>query len=284
MAKKYAILPCNGLDKAFGAIAREVALRVVADNGGEIICPVLLNNSPPRYEKTLKDFPLMIVDGCGTRCASKLANLLKLNIARKVLISDEVKKSALKPEDGLSLGPVGLELARSIADWAAEERPEEMGISPAPDFSSPVEYMTFTYDKYLFRVPKDGFFFNENDCWVRVGGGGRARVGVSDYVQQNLSDMTFFIAPEIGSVINQFDESGTVESTKSTMDLISPVSGKIVAVNTALEQRPEIINEDPYEKGWAVELELTDFESDRDLLLDGAAYLEIIKRKVAEGH
>jgi glycine cleavage system H protein len=112
--------------------------------------------------------------------------------------------------------------------------------------------------------------------------GGRARVGLSDYTQQNLTDVTYFDPPEVGSVIEQFDELGTVESAKASTSPISPVSGKIVTVNSALVNSPGLINEDPYGEGWIVEIELGDFESEKDLLIDGRAYCEVLKKKVAE--
>lgn len=283
MARKYVILPCNGLDKAYGPLSREIALVLVEDTGGELICPVLLNSAHARYEKPLSEFPLLVIDGCGTKCASKLANTLNLKIDRKVLVADEARSSALKIEESIAPGPMGLEFARAVATLIAEDMPEDIPEIPIPEFPSPVDYVTFTQDKYIFRVPKDGFLFNENDCWVRVSDK-RARVGVSDYVQQKMTDMTYFEPPKVGQTIEQFDEVGTIESVKSSMDLISPVGGTITAVNTALIANPEIINSDPYEKGWVAELELTDFDVDSDLLLDCPAYLDVAKSKAAETH
>lgn len=281
MPRKFAILPCNGLDKLHGPLTREVALALIKETGGEIICPVLLSSARPRYEKILGETPLLVIDGCGTRCASKLATSLDLKVDRKVLIADEMKTSALKPEDTLTPGPNGLEFAEALATLLAEDMPDEQPEELSADFDSPVEYTSITHDKFIFRIPTEGFHFNENDCWVRVKGS-RARIGVSDYVQQSLTDITYFDPPAVGREIEQFDDAGTVESIKSTMDVISPVSGKIIAVNTDLVDKPEIINEDPYEKGWIAELELADFDSDSELLIDGTAYGQIVKKKAAE--
>jgi glycine cleavage system H protein len=101
-------------------------------------------------------------------------------------------------------------------------------------------------------------------------------------MQQNLTDITYFEPPEVGSVIEQFDELGTVESAKAATSPISPVSGKIVAVNSALVNSPGTINEDPYGKGWIAEIELGDFESERELLLDSRAYGDVLAKKIAE--
>ncbi|OFY12906.1 MAG: hypothetical protein A2X11_14165 [Bacteroidetes bacterium GWE2_42_24] len=134
----------------------------------------------------------------------------------------------------------------------------------------------------MFRVPGNPqIYFNENDCWAYVIGN-RARIGVTDFVQQNLSDILYFTPPEIGAEIDQFGEVGEIESSKSVFELISPVTGKVISVNKTLEQKPELINENPYESGWVAEIELTDFESDKELLIGFDKYFEIIKKKVED--
>jgi len=281
MSGQYAILPCNGLDKNAGPLARELALNLAAEAGGEIICPVLLNTAPSRYERATAEMPLLVIDGCSTRCATKLANRLGLKIGEKLLVTDGAKDAGVTVEEGLTPGPIGLALvARLAADFVAKAAPSVAQESPA-DFETPVEFITVTYDKYIFKIPAAGYFFNENDCWVRVIGD-RARVGVSDYVQQSMTDITFFDPPRLGAEVSQFDDLGSIESAKAVMDVISPVSGKIVAVNSELVDRPEMINEDPYGKGWIAELEPQDFDSDKGLLLTGEEYSPIVKKKAAE--
>ena len=87
--------------------------------------------------------------------------------------------------------------------------------------------------------------------------------------------------PEIGATIEQFDDICTVESTKAAFEVVSPVSGRVVLVNEALEDAPEAINEDPYDS-WIAELELSAWEEDRTLLVDGPAYAAEVERKAAE--
>ena len=130
-------------------------------------------------------------------------------------------------------------------------------------------------------MPKDGFYFNENDCWAYVSGN-TARVGVADFVQQSLPDILFFTPPAVGADVEQFGELGAVESGKAVFEVVSPVSGKIIAINEELSSTPEMININPYEKGWIAEIELSDFESDKELLLDFEGYFKILKRKVDE--
>lgn len=278
---KRAVLACNGLDKQYGAIARELAIRLFETQGAEAICPVLLNNSPVRYEKALTDTTLLIIDGCSTRCASKLANRLGLKVDEKVLVSEQAKNAGLEIGESLRLDPVGMQLVELIAQelLAPKEIPAQE--THSAEFDSPVDFITVTYDKFIFKIPARGYLFNENDCWVRVIGN-RARVGVTDFVQQNLTDITYFEPAEVGKHVEQFDEVGSVESAKSMMDALSPVSGQIVAVNTQLVDSPEMVNEDPYGKGWLAEIELTDFDADRELLLEAAAYAKIVEKKAAE--
>lgn len=132
--------------------------------------------------------------------------------------------------------------------------------------------------KWTFRVPKD-LLYNENDCWTRIEGH-RARVGITDFLQSMATDIIFVEFRDVGTEIEQLDEVASFESTKTVLDLISPVSGVIVEVNEKLSERPELVNQDPYEEGWFAVLKLKNFESDRDNLLDATRYFEVLKRKV----
>ena len=144
-----------------------------------------------------------------------------------------------------------------------------------------VDYASFSKGKFVFKVPKEAYYFNENDCWVFIKNG-FARVGVTDFVQQNLSDILFVDFPEIGRKIEQFDDVGSVESGKSIFELVSPVSGIVTAINDVLEEEPERVNESPYEKGWIAEIKLTDWDEDIEMLISYEEYFEIMKKKVEE--
>ena len=281
MQSSFAVLPCNGLDKLAGVLAREIALVIAQDEAGEIVCPVLLNALRARYEKTLSEHPLMVIDGCGTRCASKLAAELGLKAARKAIVTELAKEIGHALADSLVANASDLEFARDCAGSILQDGVSEAVVEPSDEFEPPTEFVTVTHDKYVFRIPAEGYFFSENDCWVCVRGS-RARVGVTDYMQQNTTDITYFEPAEVGRRIEQFDEIGLMESAKTTLDMLSPVTGKVVAVNRALADNPELINEDPYGRGWVAEVELADFEADRELLLDSAAYAKIVQKKAAE--
>lgn len=276
---KRAVLCCNGLDKPEGVLARQLAILLSESEGIEIICPVLSNNSPTRYEKVLADASVLVIDGCPTRCASKLASKLGAKISDKVLISERVK--SLQTDIGKSLRPnsAGIQLVETICS-ELKAPTDKASADESAEFLPPSQFLTVTHDKYIFKIPAEGYLFSENEFWVRVIGS-RARIGVTDYMQQNLTDITFFEPAKIGAEIDQFDEVGAIESAKSMVDVLSPVSGTIIAVNTALENNPEFVNEDPYDRGWVAEIELTTFDVDKELLLGPEAYSKVVERKAA---
>jgi glycine cleavage system H protein len=199
-----------------------------------------------------------------------------------MLVSDMVKASGESLEATLRLTPKGMAVAEKIVAQvvSALSAPSAQTAS-AVAWDAPTEFLVVVYDKFEFRVPKEGFWFNENDVWVRVEGN-RARVGISDYMQQRLTDISYFDPPPSGAVVEQFGELGSVESTKAVFEIIAPASGAVAAVNHEVEDTPELINEDPFGRGWLVEIELATWEEDKELLLDAADYAQTVERKAAE--
>ena len=124
-----------------------------------------------------------------------------------------------------------------------------------------------------FDIPQDLYYLDTHE-WVRVTDG-TARIGISDFAQDELGDVVFVDLPGEGEEITAGDSFGVVESIKAVSDLYSPVSGTVRAVNDDLESAPELLNEDPYGEGWLLEVELAD-ESELDDLLDADAYDEQI--------
>lgn len=283
MGRSYAVLPCNGLDKNAGGIAREIALALGERSDSELICPVFYRVAEARYSKVAAEKPLLVLDGCSTRCASRLAAEKGLKIAAKVTVSEEAKARNVSLPKGLRLDEAGLSLASAIVEaLLAEEKKEDTAREDL--FAGMVyDYEIYKKDKFIFRVPRSGFLFNENDCWAYVVGH-RARIGVADYVQQSLSDIMFVTPPAIGARIEQFGEMGTIESGKAVFEIVAPFTGTVTAVNEALASSPELINEDPYAKGWIAEMELADLEGEREFLLDFAGYFDVLKKKVDEFH
>ncbi|MDD3365183.1 MAG: putative zinc-binding protein [Syntrophomonas sp.] len=286
MSKSYAILPCNGLDKLAGSLSREIALRIAEQTGSEIICPTFYRVSDVLYNKVAAEKPLLVIDGCGTRCAGKLATEKALKVAAKINVAEESKKYNIKLGSSLRLGENELRLCDLLVNNILKDELEDKAGQEVKDtvlMPAEIDYEIYQKDKFVFRLPKEGFYFNENDCWAYVVGN-KARIGVTDYVQKSLSDIMFFTPPEIGSEIEQFGEAGAIESGKAVFEIICPVSGVVTAINDELLDYPEYINDNPYEKGWIAELELTDFESDKELLLQFEEYVKIMKRKVDEFH
>lgn len=284
MSKSYAILPCNGLDKCAGCVSKEVALTLSENTKSEIICPVFYRVADAKYSKLAQEKPLLVIDGCSTRCASKLAAEKNLKIAEKINITEEAKENNITLSSSLRIGENERILVRAISDKLTAEQKSKAGAEDSIAFPESLTYDIYKKDKFVFRVPKDpGFFFNENDVWAYVAGN-KARIGVTDYVQKSLSDIMFFTPASIGNEIEQFEEAGSIESGKAVFEIVSPVGGKITAINEKIIEAPELINQNPYEEGWIAELELSDFESDKDLLHEFDGYFSVLKRKVDEFH
>jgi len=284
MPEKYAVLPCNGLDKCAGQIAREIALLVAEQTASELICPVFYRVAAARYDKIAKENPLLVVDGCATRCASKLAAEKGLKICRKMTVTEEAQKRGVNlAVEPLRLKQDELALAAVLAAELLKEEDAVDGKVAAAAYPRPENYIIHKKDKFIFRIPPEGFYFTENDCWVQPVGS-RARIGVTDYVQQSLSDIMFVTLPAVGTEVEQFGEAGSIESGKAVFEVVCPVSGRITAINSDLLAAPEMINQNPYEQGWIAELELTNFSEERDFLLDAEGYLKVLKKKVDEFH
>ncbi len=123
-------------------------------------------------------------------------------------------------------------------------------------------------------VPDDVRYSSDHE-WVRVSGGGTARIGITDYAQNSLGDIVYVQMPEPGATVSVGDAIGEVESTKSVSDIIAPVTATVISRNEALDATPELVNSDPYGDGWMLEVELTD-PSEIDGLLDAAGYAALI--------
>jgi glycine cleavage system H protein len=124
------------------------------------------------------------------------------------------------------------------------------------------------------NVP-DQLRYSSDHEWVSRDGS-RVRIGITDYAQDSLGDVVFVQLPALGETFNAGDTIGEVESTKSVSDIYAPVSGSVIAVNDALVDSPQLLNEEPYGDGWICELELAD-ASQVDGMLDAAAYRGLVE-------
>jgi len=107
--------------------------------------------------------------------------------------------------------------------------------------------------------------------WARVEDDGTVTVGISDYAQASLGDVVYVECPEVGSTVAAGDQAGVVESVKAASDIYSPISGEVIAINEALEDTPEIVNESPYDDGWFFKVK-PDSIDDLDTAFDSEAY------------
>lgn len=125
------------------------------------------------------------------------------------------------------------------------------------------------------NLPEDVRYSNDHE-WAKVTGD-NVRIGVSDYAQDQMGDIVFVEMPDVGDTFDAGDEFGTLESVKAVSELYAPIGGEVVAVNEALEDAPELINQDPY-GGWIMEIKPENAD-DVQKLLDRDAYLELLKEQ-----
>lgn len=121
--------------------------------------------------------------------------------------------------------------------------------------------------------PKDLRYSSEHE-WARVEGD-RVRVGITKFAADKLSDIVFVELPAVGAVVTFMQPFGVIESVKAVSDIYAPVSGRVVEVNTALRDAPEVVNSDPYGKGWIVVVEPSD-PKELERLMTVDQYLKVI--------
>jgi len=142
------------------------------------------------------------------------------------------------------------------------------------------DFMEVTYDKFTFRVVK-GYFYHSGECWAREEEG-LVIVGVTDFLQTNAGDVAFIELPEVGAEVVQGGEAGVIETIKTTVTLISPASGTIQEVNTALEDEPQIINSDPYGEGWIMKISPSEWDKNKEQLMDADSYFPVMEEKIKQ--
>jgi glycine cleavage system H protein len=124
------------------------------------------------------------------------------------------------------------------------------------------------------NLPEDVKYSDDHE-WAKLDGDA-VTIGINDYAQDQLGEIVFVELPETGDTFSKGDEFGSVESVKAVSEIYIPISGEIVAVNEALEDAPELVNESCYEGGWLIKVKPEDL-SELDALMDKAAYLQMLK-------
>ncbi|MEM2969496.1 MAG: glycine cleavage system protein GcvH [Candidatus Bathyarchaeia archaeon] len=116
-----------------------------------------------------------------------------------------------------------------------------------------------------YEVP-EGLYYSKDWMWIKVEDG-KVRIGITDYAQKQLNEVVFAELPKVGDEVVKGEPFGTVESVKSVSDLVAPVSGKVLEVNSEVSSTPGILNEDPYNKGWILVVSPTNLEEDLKALM-----------------
>ncbi|MEJ2599347.1 MAG: glycine cleavage system protein H [Anaerolineales bacterium] len=142
------------------------------------------------------------------------------------------------------------------------------------------EFLEFSVDKFTFRVATDRYY-NAEGVWAKAENE-QVRIGLSDFLQQRSGDVAFAEVKAQGTTVSFGEEVANIETIKVEIALPSPVSGKVVEVNPAMDEAPEAINQEPYGKGWLAVIQASDWESERSKLLDPEAYLAHIKQEAEE--
>jgi glycine cleavage system H protein len=126
------------------------------------------------------------------------------------------------------------------------------------------------------NLPEDLRYTREHE-WARLKGS-RVVVGITQFAQDQLGDIVYVELPDVGDPVKKGESFGVVESTKAVSELFSPVTGKVVEVNDPLSDAPETINEDPYEEGWLIQVELAD-PKEFEGLMDAAGYKAFVEEQ-----
>ena len=142
------------------------------------------------------------------------------------------------------------------------------------------EFFQEIVDKFIFRVKK-GLLYTEDDIWTKIKDG-EAFFGVTDFLQRRSGDVTFVELPKKGAMVRRGEEISSFETIKAVVALSSPLEGFIAEVNTRLNDRPELINEDPYGAAWIALISLSHPEEDQQSLLTAERYFELMKSKIKD--
>ena len=120
----------------------------------------------------------------------------------------------------------------------------------------------------------DDLKYSDDHEWARAEGD-TIRIGISDYAQDQLGDIVYVELPQVGDTFAKGEEFGTVESVKAVSELFMPIGGEVVGVNAALEESPDLVNQDPYKQGWMVDIKAD--ASEVEALMDKTSYFDMLK-------
>ncbi len=127
----------------------------------------------------------------------------------------------------------------------------------------------------MSKIPEDLQYTEEHEYIRRTEDPAVVQIGITDYAQGELGDIVYIELPEVGATFNKMDVFGTIEAVKAVSELFSPVSGEIVEINSALDNEPAAINQDPYDAGWMIKMKIEN-PGDLEALLDSSNYAQHI--------
>jgi glycine cleavage system H protein len=262
MSTKY-VLPCAGYDRPGGRISRLVADNLLSvDSSINIGSIGALSSERPGELKDLRSSDIVCIDGCSVHCASKMVE--KYHTRR----FESIEVTTIPDFEKLEINEKVTTITSMIFQLWNVELTSVVKMTEGDQPKG--DYLTEMIDKFILRVKK-GLLYSDNDFWVQREVD-LVRIGLSDLLQQMVSDVYFVELAEIGTRVEFGDELGSFESTKIAMEIISPISGTVIEKNKALEDNPELVNEDPYEKGWLYVIHPDD-SSEMNLLKTADEYL-----------
>lgn len=125
---------------------------------------------------------------------------------------------------------------------------------------------------------RDGLLYTKEHEWAKMLEGNRVLVGITDYAAKLLHEVVYVTLPSVNSEVKYMQSLGTVESVKAVSDIFSPVTGIIVRINEKLAMHPELVNNFPYDEGWLVEINATNFSSEKSGLMSAMAYASFLEK------
>lgn len=260
--RKY-IIPCAGYDRPGGKVSRAVAEKLAEDREDVVIGSMgALFKERPGEMRDYRTSEIICLDGCGTKCSSELALARGRDDIAVLSVPDIV--GSVEDFD---------EKVKQMVDAVTSElnkRTPKTSSTVVKEPTREIAYLEEKFDKFTLRVA-EGLKYSDNDFWV-WDEGDYVRVGVSDFLQQMMSDVYFVELVEPGTHVDIFDDAGAMESTKIMVEIIVPLSGTIIESNSTLEDSPEFINESPYDRGWLYRIRPDDID-ELELLRDASDYM-----------
>ncbi|MHA1602443.1 MAG: glycine cleavage system protein GcvH [Promethearchaeota archaeon] len=305
---KILLLPCAGVEKIMGQItalasAEVVNLNLIPNLKVQPSIQQIAADSEDHYNKNWKmekNIQTIALNGCNLQCVNKILESKKIPISRSLNITPFLKKLQFNPKnkqkismDEINIATKAAELiSNEIQDYlkqilgsksklnskSNQESNEILTFSPKFD-----DLKEFVHTKFIFKVPQanNRLFFTWNDTWAYLQDE-IAFIGITDYMQKTLADILFVNLPEIGQKIEQLEELGSVESTKSVFDVLSPFSGLVIQINEKILEEPDRINDSPYQNGWICAIKYSNKEEEIENLMTPKDYFKDMKIKIQE--